>query len=112
MSSWYQTCPHCGANLDPFEVCDCQKDLEPTTVQQPMPLEEPLEIPVITNAEQFLELIREDWSNNAALGYAIRAMKNSALPEETIQEVVNEMNWAFDVIGTQDAAKIYEKSNY
>lgn len=22
--SYYRTCPHCGAHLDPGEVCDCQ----------------------------------------------------------------------------------------
>ena len=22
--SFYRTCPHCGANLDPGERCDCQ----------------------------------------------------------------------------------------
>ena len=22
--SYYRTCPHCGANLDPGEVCDCR----------------------------------------------------------------------------------------
>lgn len=22
--SYYRTCPHCGANLDPGEMCDCQ----------------------------------------------------------------------------------------
>ena len=22
--SFYKTCPHCGANLDPGERCDCQ----------------------------------------------------------------------------------------
>ena len=22
--SYYKTCPHCGANLDPGEVCDCR----------------------------------------------------------------------------------------
>lgn len=29
MSTYYWTCPHCGANLDPGEKCDCQmaKDL-------------------------------------------------------------------------------------
>ena len=21
---YYRTCPHCGANLDPGETCDCQ----------------------------------------------------------------------------------------
>lgn len=59
-----------------------------------------------------MELAREDWSNNSALGYAIRAMKNSGLPEETIQEVVHEMNWTFGAIEVKDAAKIYEQSNY
>ncbi len=24
----YRTCPHCGANLDPEEKCDCQEDQE------------------------------------------------------------------------------------
>lgn len=23
--SYYKTCPHCGANLDPGEVCDCRE---------------------------------------------------------------------------------------
>ena len=22
--SYFKTCPHCGANLDPGEVCDCR----------------------------------------------------------------------------------------
>ena len=24
-SSYYWTCPHCGANLDPGEKCDCRQ---------------------------------------------------------------------------------------
>ena len=24
--AYYRTCPHCGAHLDPGEVCDCQKE--------------------------------------------------------------------------------------
>lgn len=27
--SYYRTCPHCGSNLDPGEVCDC-RDKEKT----------------------------------------------------------------------------------
>lgn len=23
---YYETCPRCGANLDPGEICDCQKE--------------------------------------------------------------------------------------
>jgi hypothetical protein len=26
MSSYYHTCPDCGANLDPGEKCDCQNN--------------------------------------------------------------------------------------
>ena len=24
--SYFKVCPHCGAHLDPGEVCDCQKE--------------------------------------------------------------------------------------
>jgi hypothetical protein len=24
--TYYRTCPECGANLDPGEKCDCQKE--------------------------------------------------------------------------------------
>ena len=27
---YYKTCPECGANLDPDEQCDCQKEIEKT----------------------------------------------------------------------------------
>lgn len=27
--SYYKTCPHCGANLDPGEVCDCREKEKP-----------------------------------------------------------------------------------
>ncbi len=29
--SYYKTCPHCGAHMDPGEVCDC-RDEEKTPV--------------------------------------------------------------------------------
>lgn len=29
----YKTCPYCGANLDPDEQCDCQKEKSPATDQ-------------------------------------------------------------------------------
>lgn len=28
MSTYYHTCPYCGANLDPGERCDCQDELD------------------------------------------------------------------------------------
>lgn len=27
--SYYNTCPHCGAHLDPSEVCDCMRNAAP-----------------------------------------------------------------------------------
>lgn len=34
--AYYTTCPHCGANLDPGERCDCQdkKGAEPPQEEQ------------------------------------------------------------------------------
>lgn len=26
--AYYSTCPHCGANLDPGEPCDCREERE------------------------------------------------------------------------------------
>jgi len=30
MSTYYWTCPECGANLDPGEKCDCEQDTKET----------------------------------------------------------------------------------
>ena len=30
--SYYRTCPHCGAHLDPGEVCDCWETKKPPPV--------------------------------------------------------------------------------
>lgn len=29
-NTYYWTCPYCGANLDPGESCDCQKEKDTT----------------------------------------------------------------------------------
>ena len=29
--SYYKTCPHCGAHLDPCEVCECKEEAAPGT---------------------------------------------------------------------------------
>ena len=26
--AYFRTCPHCGSNLDPGEICDCQNKVE------------------------------------------------------------------------------------
>lgn len=31
--SYFRTCPHCGANNDPGEPCDCQKEKKPVIVK-------------------------------------------------------------------------------
>lgn len=31
MSTYYRTCPDCGANLDPGEICTCQTEDEEET---------------------------------------------------------------------------------
>lgn len=31
----YNTCPNCGANLDPSEKCDCQKEKVPSKRMTP-----------------------------------------------------------------------------
>ena len=27
--SWFKSCPCCGANLDPGEICNCKKEAAP-----------------------------------------------------------------------------------
>lgn len=29
--AYYKTCPECGANLDPGEICDCDKKMSAPT---------------------------------------------------------------------------------
>lgn len=31
----YKTCPDCGANLDPGEICDCKKETAPLARERP-----------------------------------------------------------------------------
>ncbi len=33
----YRTCPHCGANLDPEEKCDCLEEAEDQKEQKASP---------------------------------------------------------------------------
>lgn len=28
--SYFHTCPNCGANLDPGEICDCKRNAAPS----------------------------------------------------------------------------------
>ena len=33
--AYYHTCPDCGCNLDPGEICDCKKEPAPPTKETP-----------------------------------------------------------------------------
>ena len=35
MSTYYHTCPRCGANLDPGERCDCKQEMPPRVQRTP-----------------------------------------------------------------------------
>lgn len=48
--SYYRTCPHCGANLDPGERCDCQR--EPGANSQALGNLQQKGLPGDTNTEQ------------------------------------------------------------
>lgn len=54
----------------------------------------------------------DQWSNNSCLGYAIKAMENLKLDEETIKKVVSEMKYLFDVKTLEQAEEVYMKSRY
>lgn len=51
-------------------------------------------------------------TNNAVLGYAIKAMLLTDLPKEAIGKVVDEMKYVMDVLTEEEAARIYEKSEF
>ena len=51
-------------------------------------------------------------ANNAALGYALKAMVLSDLPKAAIGEVLDEMKYVMDVLTEEEAARVYEKSEF
>lgn len=49
------------------------------------------------------------WSNDAAKGYAIRAMKKAGLDPDQIRAVLRELRYAFDDLTVEEAEQISEK---
>lgn len=49
----------------------------------------------------------EQWSNSACYGYAIMAMRDVGLDEETIEKVIRAMYYCFDEYTLQEAEKAY-----
>ena len=54
----------------------------------------------------------EEWSNNACLGYIIKAMRDAGKSAKEIQQMVNEVRAQFDWVSVEDAKEIYNKSPY
>lgn len=54
----------------------------------------------------------EEWSNQAALGYAILAANEMGLKVEVISQLVANMYRAFDNKTIEEAAAIYRDSSY
>lgn len=48
--SYYKTCPHCGAHLDPGEVCDCRENLH-----------DRLKAKILTMTEEERALLLRSW---------------------------------------------------
>jgi hypothetical protein len=54
----------------------------------------------------------EQWSNQAAFGYAIIASKRIGLSENDKQRLVRSLNSTFDEVSLEVAAECYRKSPY
>ena len=51
----------------------------------------------------------EIWSNDACEGYFIRAAQLAGLNQDTIKDVLNAFNTAFEEVSIDEAANIYRK---
>lgn len=71
--SYYRTCPHCGAHLDPGESCDCRADIRDQLIDEIMeltPEERSLLLKSWKVHQQHPELTTEECIERAALGAA------------------------------------------
>lgn len=60
----------------------------------------------------FTEIMREDWSNNACLGYAILGAMRLGYDEDHISDFVSSIRSEFDFVSVDEAKSVYEKSPY
>ena len=90
--SYFKTCPHCGANLDPGEVCDCREKEKPPagaantdegkvdtsdqTVPSPMipRFEGGRKMKYPIDAEKYISAMRQEFGENKAAEEAHRAI--------------------------------------
>lgn len=58
---------------------------------------------------EFLAEIMSLWSNEACMGYLIRAMEIAGFDEEHIRSAVRGMHQAFDELTEEEAEEVYRK---
>ena len=54
--------------------------------------------------DELMSSINGPWRNDACIGYAVIAMKRVGVNENTISDVVREMEVCFDEISVEEAA--------
>jgi len=54
----------------------------------------------------------EQWSNNACLGYVIKAMRDAGKKSAEIRDMVTAVRGQFDWVSVEEAKEIYNKSPY
>lgn len=124
-------CPRCGfdrmdsnvmhnalsrhADVYICDMCGTDEALR-DAVGSPLSLEEWSLIRSTTAAEhesgKFVDLneINGPWRNDACEGYALLAMQNAGVSEETISKVLRELTFCFDSVSVEDAADAAKKS--
>lgn len=63
------------------------------------------------NNKEILDLLQENWSNDACLGYTLAALKNLSFNQQDTKKILIEMVRQFDILSVEDAAEIYHQAN-
>ena len=63
------------------------------------------------NNKKILDLLQENWSNDACMGYTLAALKSLSFNEKDIKKILVEMVKQFDILSVEDAAEIYHQAN-
>ena len=68
--------------------------------------------PITPGAPSYAELMEtetEIWSNDACRGYAMMAMQDAGLDQQTISKVLHVMHYVFDQVSVAEAEQHYHK---
>lgn len=60
---------------------------------------------------EIFDLLQENWSNNACLGYALKALKALNYSENEIKRILTTIESQFDLLSVEDAAELYNQEN-